>query len=302
MLGLATHQHWGAITCTQEPSLGHATGQPRKAFAQVWPRSDGVSWDLSFLTPSLDQAAWVAKSWLDLLQLLMVLGGQRQVQRLCARVPENNAIEETLRQAGLCVIGREEIFCLSQRVKYVAAPNGLQRMTWEHRQAVRALYHAVQPRLQHQAESMRPCEGTAYYHPPRPGNSDAFVWQVDNQVVAYFGLAETSRGGWLEVIVRPEVRGDIAPHIRYMVGLAAPNRQQPLYCAVPDHSIGLGWILRTLSFDSFARQSLLVGYPLARIGVRRPMVIPGLERRVDIGTPAQGMQHEGTDPIGGSCH
>jgi len=302
LLGLVTHQHWGAITCVHEPPLERSNGQPRRAFCQVLPRPDGVSWDLSFLYPALDQASWASRSWLDQLQYMMVLGGQRQVERLCARAPEDGGIEETLRSAGLCVVGREEVFYLDQSAKHAPQPKGLLRMTWEHRQAVRALRLAVQPRLRRQAERMLPCDEVAYPQPPGTATRDEYVWQIDDQVMAYLALSQTRRASWLDAVVRPEVRAEMAPHLRYLVGLAEPNRQRPLYCAVPDHSIGLGWVLRTLSFKAYSRQSLLVGFPLARVGVRRPMVIPGLEGSVDIGTPVQGISRPGVDPNGGSCH
>lgn len=297
ILGYLTHHHWGALTCVQDgfqqaEAFGGDLGA-RKGFAQVWPRGDGSTWDLTYIAPALDKSPELVDTWCKLLGLLIIQGAEQNVQRFYARSPEVGAIEDALRQVGFAVLGREEVFCLQKQLAPAPAPapKGLCRMTRKHHAAVTALYRRVQPRLQQQVECLPPYgNGDHYLHIASPASDEEFVWAIDDRVVAYLGLARSSRAYWLEVMVQPEWRGDLLPYIKYVIALAECSRQMPVYCAVPDYGVGLGWLLRTCGFHSFARQTLLVAYPLARIPLRRRVMVPGLKGRVDVGTTAKGMK------------
>jgi hypothetical protein len=306
LLGYVTRHHFGAFTCVEdarpedEPFGGDLN--TCAAFAQVLPRADGSAWDLAYLAPDLAAADQVLDRWLQLVSLLMILAAERGVQRLCARSPEDAPVEDALRQAGFSVLGREEVFCLRAPQNPSPCPPGLTSMSGRHRPAVAALYHQVHPRLHQQAESAPPCVvNDSYAHIALPGASTEYVWFRENRLVAYFGLTRSARGHWLDVMVRPEFRGELLPALKYVLAQTDCSEALPVFSAVPDHGVGLGWVLRTLGFESFARQSLLVAFPLARIPQRRPVMVSGLEGRVDVGTPLRGIRHCGAqeDPLEG---
>jgi len=92
-------------------------------------------------------------------------------------------------------------------------------------------------------------------------------------------------GCWMEILVQPDHRADIVPHIRHVIGGCQDSGQRPIYCAVPDHAVGVGWLLRTLGFQAVGQQAHMVLHVAARVPVRRPLVVTGLEGSVDIGTP-----------------
>lgn len=280
LLGYLTRHHLGAITCVHERSKDTQT----EGFIQVWPRADQAEWDLAFLAPSLDHHGDAPDVWRRLLTHVVVLAAERDVERVCARSSEDAEAEDLLRQAGFTVVEREEIFVLSHQPAPAPSPKGLRQLDRRDRQALHGFYCQVRPPLMRQAEGLPPLWST----PPHCTSlglvsTNEYVWAEKARIIAYLGLSSSSRGHWLEIVVRPEHRADVLPYAKHVLTLAHCSARTPLYCPVPDHNVGLGWLLRTLGFESYTRQVLLVAHTVARVPLGRRIMISGLERSVDTG-------------------
>ena len=286
LLGYLSRNHLGTITCVHENSSSAESGQ--RGCAQVWPRPGRAEWDLVFLAPSLDHHQKASEIWRQLLAHLIIQGAKQDIQRIYARSSEDAEAEDILRQVGFTIVAREEVFVLSHRPAPAPLPKGLRRVDRrQDRWALSELCRQVVPPLVQQAEGLLPHRCAAPHHPlARFLFADEYVWVEKGKIIAYLGLCGSARGYWLEITVRPEYRADLLPYIKYVLTLAQRLNSTPVYCSIPDYSVGLGWLLRTLGFESYTRQVLLVVHTVARVPVRRRLVIPGLERGVD------------TDPLG----
>ena len=282
LLGYLTHDHLGAITSLHTS----ARGDPPRGFAQVHPRPDRREWDLGFLCPSLDHHSDAARLWLDLLKHVIVRGAQLHVNRVYARSSEDAEAEDILRQAGFSVILREEVFALSAPASPAARPKGLRLLDDQDGPALGRLCCHAEPRLPQAAQGLSLRSNCP---PPllltRAVTSTEHVWMAKDEALAYLRLMQSPSGFWLDIVVRPERRAELLPHIKYVLTLTDCSPATPVYCPVPDYGVGLGWLLRTVGFETFARQVLLVAHTLARASVRRPLMIPSLEGSIDVSAP-----------------
>jgi len=289
--GYLTRSHLGALTCIHEDKQDRSQ---LKGFAQVWPGGDRCTWELAYLAPSLDYHQRVPEIWQRLLSHLLILGAQQGKRHIYARLAEDAEAETILRQAGFNVISREEVFVLSQEVSPAPQPKGLRPVTGDDLGPLQEFYGQVMPPVV-QATQGFPAHWLAstQRHLWRAGAVNEFIWSEKGKVVAYLGLSGSARGAWLEVFVRPEYRGDVLPHIRYVLALSGCSATRPVYCPIPDHTVGLGWLLRTLGFSSYVRQVVLVAHNYGRVPVRQKMVVAGLERTVDVGRSVGHAYHVG---------
>jgi len=275
LLGYVTRHHMGAITRIHEVSQA----KNLRGFVQVWPGSDRQKWDLAFLSPSLDGQREAPDIWRHLLTDLIIFAAEHGVLRIYARAPERASVEDTLRQVGFTMVTREEVFALTHPPVAAPLPKGLRRVGWEDQWILDELYHQVTPPLVQQAEG----RGQHWYLKPHR-TCDQFIWIQEGQAIAYLKICATLKGHWLDIMVRPEYRADILPHIKYVLTLTHCSPSMPVYCPLADYCAGLSWLLRMLGFESFRQQALLVAHTVSRVPVRRPIVIPGLERSVDVRT------------------
>ena len=275
VLGYITRHHMGAITRIHEgPQGGELDG-----FVQVWPGVDPQNWDLAFLSPSLDGQREAPDIWRHLLTDLTIHGAEHGILRIYAHAPEHADMEDILHHVGFTRVTREEVFVLTQQPAAVPLPKGLRRVSRGDQWMLNELYRQVTPPLVQQAE------GPAPHWQVMPHRAlEEFIWPEEDKAIAALRLCASSKGYWLDVMVRPENRADILPHIQHVLTLAECSASKPVYCPLADYCVGLGWLLRTLGFESFRRQVLLVAHTVSRVPARRQLVIPGLERGVDVGT------------------
>ncbi len=100
-------------------------------------------------------AAW---TWHHLLHELGRVGGEREVQRLFAHLPEHRHAEvEVMRQAGFAIYAQDRLFCLPRLPETFGEMS--EPRQWVPRESVddwglARLYHALTPNVVQQAESM----------------------------------------------------------------------------------------------------------------------------------------------------
>ena len=279
--GYLTQYHMGTVTCVQD---GHGTRNAGlRGFVQAWPRWSHAEWDLAFISPALDYRDGAVELWQELLSGLILHGAQQSIDRIYARSTEDSETEEIFRQAGFTILAREEIFVLSKERAPAALPKGLRRTTPDDRHLLSEFYHQVAPRLQSKIEWATPSSVVLQYPWPHSWIRDDYVWSDKGKILAHFRLLVGSKGIWLEVVARPEYRVDTLPYLKYMIALPRDSHSTPLYCPVPDYGVGLGWLLRTLGFEPFARQVLLVAHTVACVPVTHRLIVPGMNTRVETG-------------------
>jgi hypothetical protein len=286
LIGFMSHEQLGTVSCMylsrekeNEPILGMVSAFTRRHMPY---------WDLAFLAPALDSLPEAAHIWSKLLTHLTLVGAQRGVARIYARAPEDSEIEEIMHQVGYSLVTREEVFVLVSRPSPVVAPRGLHLLEPQDALALINLYREVVPALVQQAEGVAPHWTASRGHNFSPfWSTKEYVWSDKSKANAYIGLCETAKGYWLEVVVRPEYRAEILPVIKHVLSLTERIETTPVYCQVPDYSVGVGWVLRALGFESYARQVMLVEHTMVRVPIKQRALVPGLEASVDIGVPVR---------------
>ncbi|MHB1293568.1 MAG: hypothetical protein ACYC4R_01095 [Anaerolineae bacterium] len=284
LLGYLTHHQMGGLTYLYER---RGDSRALRGMVQVLPRLREREWEIAFLSPGVEYHEQAAEVWRELLTYLTICGARQGVRRIVARAAEDPEAEAVFRQSGYSLVSREEVFVLSQPPDPAPLPRGLHQVRSDSDWALREFYHQVTPQL------ARQISGIGIFRPrmepsgPFSGSWNVqYVWAEKGRIIAHLTLCGSRRGAWLEVAVRPEHRAEALPYIRYMLTLVRRYTTAPIYCPVPDHSVGLGWILRTLGFASFTRQSLLVARTTVCVPVRRHVMAHSLEPRVDVGTLA----------------
>lgn len=277
VLGHLTRQHLGTFTLVRtDAEEGRAAG-----YIEAWPRANPQEWELAYLAPALDYQRDAQQVWQDLLSQLIIVAGQRGIQRVYAKVPEDAEIEAVFRSVGFTVVTREQVFVLIRQPAPGPLPRGMRHVEPRDRWPLEQLYRQVVPPLLCQAEGGLSCEAMqgGWW---RRGATQEYIWTDRERVLAYLALSSGARGYWLRTVVRPENRGDLLPCIRYLLTQAQCSDATPVYVPVPDFTVGLGWLLRTLGFESYNRQTLLVAHTIVRSAVRRPLLVSG---GVDARTP-----------------
>jgi hypothetical protein len=288
VLGYLTAHHLGAVTCVyRAPEEDGLNG-----FVQVSEDASGAAWDLAYLAPSLDYNLNACSTWCRMLGHLILLAAEYGVERICARSGEDAEAEDLFRRAGFTAVSREEVFALDQEAKPAPLPRGLRRAVPQDQWALDELYRQVVPKVVQQAEGCVPRWAVPQQRVVgQRSATEQYVWADKGRMLAYLRLTKTARGSWLEALTRPEQRGDVLPQLRYLLTRAAPSAQSPVYCPVPDHTVGLGWLLRTLGFESYTRQVLLVAHTIARVSARRRLMVSGLEHSIDVSRPMGHVSH-----------
>lgn len=290
--------HAGGLTAVHVTS---ADDDGAEAFAQVWSDASRTAWDLTFLAPSLEFAPQAVDAWQQLLTHLMVLGAQQGISRIRARTNEDPETEHALRRAGLTLVSREEVFACSQQLPPAPLPKGLRRATRRDRYSLEELYRKAVPLLVGQVEGF-PAAARGSLARLSVVSFEDYVWAEKGRLVAHIGLWSGPRAYWLDVLVHPEYRADVLPYVRFVLTRTESRATRPVYCPVSDYGVGLGWLLRTIGFTPYARQSLLVGHTASRVPVRERVLARGLESGVKVGTPL-GSACESLQPVSdGRCH
>jgi hypothetical protein len=278
LVGYLSGHRLGAITCVHTDEEGCVQGA-----AQVWPHRDRRAWDLAFLSPSLDENKNAAHVWHELLTYLSRLGIEHNVLRIYARSPEDVEIEDLLRHCGFSMVTRQETFVLSRQPAPAPLPRGLRRVEEEDRWPLDHFHQLVMPPLVQKAEA--PCHHMACMaaDPFQSLSVDEYIWSRKSEIIAWLRISSSSKAHWLDIVVRPEYRAEVLPHIKYVLTLVKISKQRPLFCPIPDYCVGLGWLLRTLGFRTFTRQALMVCHTVVRVRVRHQIPLPAFERSVDVG-------------------
>jgi len=287
LLGYLTRHHFGPLTYIFQEDAGRTAVQ---GFAQVWPGPGRGDWILGDFAPAPDTPE-ADSVWSALLTGLMRQAAERARPRILAQVAEGSEEERRLHNHGFVAVVREELFRLTHRLEPASSPPELLPAGPQDAWAIGELYRQVVPRYVREAHtSVGDGCTTAGAQLFAAKIAEDHVWLDEGHANAYFALSVAPHGLWMDLLVRPELRAEIAPHVRHILSRFDISPQQPAYCSVPDYAVGIGWLLRTLGFESVHRHVRMVMHVAARLPLRRSVIVSGLEPGVDIRTPVGTVQ------------
>ncbi|NLT74856.1 MAG: hypothetical protein GXX94_11815 [Chloroflexi bacterium] len=277
VLGVLSGHYAGARTLVHTG----ATGSDPRAFVQLLPREDRSSWDVACAAPSLEEEPDAAPLWEELLARSIWIAAEQDIARIYASTPPGLAEAQALRRSGFAVVGCEEVFVSTVAYPRTSRPAGMREVEASDAWALGELRRQVIPPLVYQAQWFAPEEEAASAQ-ALGSSRGGHVWVENGTVIAHMSLESTSRGHWITCTVRPEHRADLLPCLRYLLHLADGSDTRPVYVSVPDYVVGLGWLLRTLGFESCGRQQVMVAHTVSRVAVKHPAVAHGLEGQADV--------------------
>ena len=281
LLGYLPVQGVGVLTCVYD---AREDNQQTAGFAQVRLRRDGSEADVIYL--SAEQEGFT--TWCRLLENLCLEAGERGIQRIFARLPEDGPEVEAFQQVGFTTYAREDILRLTQMPSDLPRPENqtLRRQQPADNWGLHGLYASITPRLVQQAENLtaRDWEITPG---PWPGQSrrDGYVLKDQEEIVGYLRIRQGRTGHWLEMLLHPQAYERAEEFVEQSLLLLAEYPPCPIYCCLRRYQGGLRAPLETRGFEPFASQCVMVKHTTIRIKEPTLRLVPALETRAEAATP-----------------
>jgi hypothetical protein len=290
-LSLAIMEYLPLGQGTSTTFVQNASSSGRQAiqgFVQAWDRPDGVSCDVEFIAPMLDDSAATFGLWRDLLEHLTVARGASGLQRILARVPEQGRAIDAFRQTGFSAYARRRVFRVDRPADVPALhPAGFRPLAERDVPAVLRLRNQVTPRPVLHAEG-----GANGGHEPTPvlpwwksRQTKQYVWDEDGELRVHLSILIGQRGQWLTLVLDPSTALDLDTVLVEALTLPSPNVMGPLYCSVPAYQGGLGPALESAGFEPVASEALMVKHTTARAKIAVNKLSPALEKGVETAAP-----------------
>lgn len=253
-------------------------------FAQARARKSGLMWNVVCMAPDLDSSEDAATIWYRLLLHLCIAAGERRVQRLSVRLPEDSPAEEVFRQASFAVYCHERVFWRSSAEAIVGSLSPrMQPVRPENRLDVQRLFHKVTPRLVLQAEELSDsrCDSQPLQVPFSDAVQGHVLYDRRGETLGYLHILLSPRGSWLRLMVHPDAYDSAAEMLDHALAVLGNHLSQPLYCAVRGYEGGVQAALEDRGFTLANTHSLLVKHTTVR--VRKPLrkLVPALEKRAE---------------------
>jgi len=259
-----------------------------QGFVQAWDRPNGVSCDVGFIAPMLDDSAATFGLWRDLLEHLTVAKGAAGLQRVLARVPEEGRAIDAFRQTGFSTYASRRVLRFDKSTSVSATqPVGFRPLQERDAPAVLKLRHQVTPRPVQHAEG-----GVDGEHDPtavlpwwKSHRTKHYVWDEDGELRVHLSILTGQEAQWLTFVLDPSFAPKVDTALAEAVTLASPNAMGPLYCSVRGYQGGLGPALESAGFEVVASEALMVKYATARAKVVVNKLSPALEKGVETAAP-----------------
>ncbi len=270
-------------------------------FGQVRIRKESSEADVVYLTPSLSAVEDAQTIWSCLLEKLCLEAGERGIQRIFARLPEDGPEVEAFQQVGFSVYTREDVFRLTQIPPDLAH---LEKRTVRPQQptdswGLQGLYADVTPRLVQQAENITVREWETTPSPwPRQARREGYVLEGQREVIGYIRISQGQTGHWLEILLHPRAYERADELVEQSLSLLTEYPACPIYCCVRRYQGGLRAPLEDRDFQHFASQCVMIKYTTVLIKEPALKRIPALEKRAEVATPVMKTQHNSSIKLG----
>lgn len=234
---------------------------------------------LAYVSPALDHGG-AESLWLDLLDGLAVMAGQRGNVTILAEVNADAREFETLRRAGFAAYTRQTLW---ERPPGPVDPpqHPLRRARPYEETTLLSIYGAVVPGLIKRVEPPPTRADAVYVLPGRDG--------LDGMVAVFQG----GQAALIEPYLCPDVTVGTAALIH--AGLAAVDAEKrTVYCRAREYMGDLGAVLPGLGFVQRTAQAAMFRHTAARIAARAPeaAVVEAIEGGLPLPTSISGRGEE----------
>lgn len=224
-----------------------------------------------FMAPLAVQAS---AGWLELVERLAQMAGERGAHNLLAEVNEDSAEFEALRSAGFAIYARQSVWKLPANRQPLTA-----NVTIPLRPAVSAdafavstLYSNVVPRLVQQVEL-----------PPRRIER-GYVLEQQSELIAFLDVRRGPLGIWVKPYLHPEVYDLSEAVLQAGLSQFKSGADKPVYVCVPRYEDWLQEVVARAGFEALGSQAVMV--KRLAIGVAEPRLKPLPAVEGQITTPA----------------
>lgn len=260
-----------------------------QGFLQAWDRPDGLSCDVEFIAPTLDDSSATFRLWCDLLEHLTVARGSAGLERVLARVPEDSGAIDAFRQTGFNVYSRRRVFRRGGGPTDAPAPpsSGFRPLTQRDAPAVLRFHHRVTPRpVQHaEGSSQGGYDPTAVLPWWKSHHTKEYVSEEDGEVRAYLRILCGQQGQWLTLTLDPGIARELDGLLAEALHLALARVTGPIYSSVREYQGGLAPVLESSGFEAVASEALMVKHTTARAKIAVNKLSPALEKGVETAAP-----------------
>lgn len=260
--------------------------QQMAGFGQVRVRKGKSEADVVYLTPSLSVVKDAKTIWCRLLEELCIEAGERGVQRIFARLPEDGAEAETFQRVGFSIYTREDIFRLAQIPPDLAHTKTVRPQQPTDSWGLQGLYADVAPRLVQQVENTTISEWENTSAPWRKqARQEGYVLEDQGEIIGYLRIRQRQTGHWLEILLHPRAYERANELVEQSLSLLTEYPPRPIYCCVRRYQGGLRAPLEARGFQQFASQCLMVKY--TTVLIKEPVLkrVATLEKRAEAATP-----------------
>ena len=251
------HPLRGAITSMlvggQFPTyVWKAEERDAEGFVQLYLDEAGVHAHMVRTALQAEDAAAVDGLWLNLLDQLVVELGSRGVQSIIAEVNESGDELIWLRQAGVAVYTRQDIWISQQAGESNHADLFRPRQSlddWD----IQLLYaHTVPPMVQ-LVEPLPPLD-----------RGESWVFREGHELAAFVHLHYGPTATWLRFFIHPNADTKIETIVAAALRLKRPHPDHPVYCCVRRYQSWLQNGLETNGFRFWNNQAVMVKHTVHR--------------------------------------
>jgi hypothetical protein len=266
-----------------------STGRPLRGFVQAWDRADRASCDVICIAPSLERSPPITQMWRGLLEHLCLDKGEQGIQRIYAKLPEDEAGIDVFRQVGFGRYTRRHIFRLEQLPPDLSPPEGMLLRPLKKGDAwgLGQLRNSLTPRLVQHAEGgiegQRDFSGLLPWWKSR--RTEEYVLEYGGEIQAYLRIVAGEKGHWLRVLIGPQATGKADRILSEGLLIVSAYPQRPVYFSIREYEAGLQGALGALGFQPCASEVHMVKHTTVRAGVPVSKLSPALEKHVETATP-----------------
>jgi hypothetical protein len=246
-------------------------GAGRAVIGQLHHRLGRRQAQVMFMAPQATQAA---EGWLELMERLAQMAGERGAHNLLAEVNEDSAEFEALRSAGFAIYARQSVWKLPAQgqplTASVAVP--LRPAVSADAFAVSTLYSNIVPRLIQQVEQ------------PPHRIERGYVLEQHSELIAYLDVRRGPLGIWVKPYLHPEVYDLSDAVLQAGLSQLKPGTDKPVYVCVPRYEDWLQEVVARAGFEARGSQAVMVKRLAVGLTEARLKPLPAVDGQIT--TPA----------------
>jgi hypothetical protein len=255
-----------------------------RGFVQAQACKSGPAWKIARMAPALDSSEDAATIWYRLLLHVCIAAGERHLQRLFVRLPQDSPAEEVFKQASFALYCHERVFECTENIARGELSDRMRPVRPEDQRDVQRLYQRVTPRpVAHAEQPGDTRNGSSSLEMPAPGSLQGYVLYGQNgEIAGYLQVATGPRGSWLRLVAQPDRRDGVAEMLDHALAVLGDGPCRPLYCTVREYEGGIQALLEERGFAFVDACSLMVKHTTVHVREAHRKLVPALEKRAGV--------------------